>query len=74
MSTNHLQVTNAGDVEFTMTFTMKLKDWLAVRNAINDTRKYHSTAENFATEISSMVDQAQRVYYPKEESKRNCTL
>lgn len=52
---------NPQDIEFTLTLTMKLKDWLELKKQL--TTDYPSW--RVGEEISDMVMQAKKVFYPE---------
>ena len=58
-----LYCSNPENVEFTLAVTMKLIEWENLRKSINDS----NIGLDFKMNICDMIDQAKKVYYPKEK-------
>ena len=57
--------TNANEMEFSMTITMKLKDWMALSKQLVHEWPSHL----LSNEITDMVNQASSRFYPQLEDK-----
>lgn len=56
--------------EYTITLTMPLGDWIALRDQLYGGKTYASwPSSTLATEITDMVSQAEKIYWPKAEGE-----
>lgn len=55
-------------IQFTLTATMHLAEWKALRQQLGGATLAHP-ASDFISEVNSMIHQAEQSFYPREEPK-----
>lgn len=61
--TSILKVKDPGEIEFTLTVTMPLREWIKFRNLLPD----QWPAYDFKLNVGDMVSKAEAHFYPKPQ-------
>lgn len=61
----HFNVENPEKIIFTLQITMKLEDWMALSKQLSN----QHPSWQIADQITSMVSQAQKTFWPQDETK-----